>query len=61
MLERETTDEMHVDPIFERGTNFIWTGDDAADDRGWVVYFYEGRTLCESGDFNASVRVVRTL
>lgn len=60
LLEPEPIAQRHIDPIFEPGTNFIWTGDEAVDNRGWVVYFYDGQIASESAEFHAFVRVVRT-
>lgn len=57
----DTTSECHIDLVFESGSNFIRTGDAAPSNRAWVVYFYDGRTVSESVDFNASVRLVRSI
>jgi len=57
--EATPTNKKLLDPIFTGG-NFIWTADTAAEDRGWLIYFYDGLAATERFAFNASVRAVRT-
>ncbi len=49
----------HLDPVFEKGANFIWTADRHPDGGVWMVYFADGQIACERADFNAWVRAVR--
>jgi hypothetical protein len=54
---------MHLDRTFETwAAPFIWTADLAdSPGRGWVVYFWDGKCVTESVDFNATVKAVRLL
>ena len=48
-------------PMFNAASAaFIWTVDDGAEGRGWVVYYHDGFASQESHDFNAYVRAVRS-
>jgi hypothetical protein len=49
----------HLDPVFEKGINFIWTCDRHPDGGIWMVYFADGQVACERPDFHAWVRAVR--
>jgi hypothetical protein len=49
----------HLDPVFEKGANFIWTADRHPEGGIWMVYFADGQVACERDDFNAWVRAVR--
>jgi uncharacterized protein DUF1566 len=60
LMEPEARGQVHIDPVFTRGVNFIWTADRAADGRGLVVYFYDGMVSSERSEFNARVRAVRS-
>jgi hypothetical protein len=59
LMEPQAVEEMHIDPSFERGVNFIWTADTANEDRAWMIYFYDGIATTERNSFNAWVRAVR--
>lgn len=59
LLEPEAYDEIHIDPVFQRGVNFIWTADRTPTGRGWMIYFYSGILAAETPQFNAWVRAVR--
>lgn len=59
LMEPQAVEEMHIDPSFERGVNFIWTADTADEDRSWMLYFYDGIATTERNSFNAWVRAVR--
>jgi serine/threonine protein kinase len=59
LLEPEAAAERYLDPVFTGG-NFIWTADvSVPEQRGWVIYFYDGYAATEPFSFNASVRAVR--
>jgi hypothetical protein len=60
LMEPAAHDRVHIDPVFARGVNFIWTADRTEDDRGLVIYFYDGWLRSESFQFNAWVRAVRS-
>jgi serine/threonine-protein kinase len=61
LLEPEAVAERYLDPVFTGG-NFIWSADASVpDERGWVIYFYDGFAATEPFSFNASVRAVRSL
>jgi len=60
LMEPQAHDEFHIDPVFQRGVNFIWTADRTPDGRGWVLYFYDGILAAEQADFNAWTRPVRS-
>ncbi len=60
LLQPDVAADLHIAPLFERGTYFIWTADRMDADNGWVVYFREGTVSCERVAFNASVRLVRS-
>jgi hypothetical protein len=61
LLAAERTAEFHLSPVFNAASAaFIWTVDDAAEGRGWVVYYHDGFADEESHDFNAYVRAVRS-
>jgi WD40 repeat protein len=52
---------MHLNPAFGKDeAPFIWTSDSESSDRGWVVYFWDGKCASEDFDFNAYVRAVRS-
>lgn len=53
LMEFPANDGMHIDPVFLRGINFIWTADRAPDGSGFVVYFYDGVLSTERADFSA--------
>jgi hypothetical protein len=59
VLEPQGVNDMHIDPSFERGVNFIWTADSANEERAWMIYFYDGIATTERVSFNAWVRAVR--
>jgi TIR domain/Protein of unknown function (DUF1566) len=59
LMEPQAYDQFHIDPVFERGVNFIWTADRTPDGHGWVVYFYDGILAAEKAKFNAWTRAVR--
>ena len=59
LMQPETHGDMHIDPVFERGINFIWTADHTTDGRVWVLYFYDGMLAAEPEDFNTWVKAVR--
>ncbi|MGR9085711.1 MAG: TIR domain-containing protein [Gammaproteobacteria bacterium] len=59
LMEPEAHAAFHIDPVFQRGLNFIWTSDMAPDGRGWVVYFHDGILAAESIEFNAWIKPVR--
>jgi hypothetical protein len=51
---------VHIDPVFDfAGAPFVWTADNAADGRRWVVYYGEGKLGLEQENYNAYVRAVR--
>ena len=60
LMEPAARDQLHVDPVFARGVNFIWTADRVADGRGLVIYFYDGILRPERIEFNAGVRAIRS-
>lgn len=61
LLAAERTAEFHLSPMFNAASAaFIWTVDDGAEGRGWVVYYHDGFASQESHDFNAYVRAVRS-
>ena len=43
------------------GAFFIWTSDQQAPGRGWVVYYTEGACTTETVQYNAYVRAVRSI
>ena len=53
LMEAEMSDRVHIDEVFERGINFIWTSGRANYGRIWVLYFYDGEIGFEPGGFNA--------
>ncbi|GEM_PF-2618979 len=59
LMEREKTNGLHIDPIFDPNQWWIWTVDKANADTAWVVTFDAGR--CTYGRFNIKcyVRAVR--
>ncbi len=59
LMEPRAHDGLHIAPVFTRGVNFIWTADRTWDERGWVLYFYDGILIPERVQFNAWVRGVR--
>ena len=60
LMEPQAHDELHVDPVFQKGINFIWTADLTPAGRGWVLYFYNGFLRSEPVEFNAWIRAVRS-
>jgi hypothetical protein len=61
LLAAERTAQYHLPPVFSAASAaFIWTADDAAAGRGWVVYYHDGSVAQESHNFNAYVRAVRS-
>jgi hypothetical protein len=60
LMEPTPQDLFHLDPVFPRGVNFIWTADRLADGRGLVIYFADGVSSAEPAEFNAWVRPVRS-
>ncbi len=59
LMEPQTHDNFHIDPVFQKGVNFIWTTDSTPNGRGWVVYFHDGILAAENIEFNAWTRPVR--
>jgi len=52
----------HIAPHFPAsGAPMVWTSDRIAEDRHWVVFFYDGISRPEPADYNAWVRAVRSL
>ncbi len=60
LIEPEARDGFHIDPVFMRGVNVIWTADRVTDGRGLVIYFSDGILSPERVEFNAWVRAVLT-
>ena len=54
--------KVHLASAFETaGAFFIWTSDQQAPGRGWVVYYTEGACTTETVQYNAYVRAVRSI
>jgi hypothetical protein len=61
LLTPEAHGDFHIDPAFAASdAPFIWSADDEAEGRGWVVYYVDGFASIESTGFNAYVRAVRS-
>lgn len=60
LMEPQAHDNFHIDPVFQKGVNFIWTADRTPNGRGWVVYFHDGILAAENIEFNAWTRPVRS-
>ena len=62
LMSRQQEDKFHIDPIFERGpAPFTWTSDQRNEERGWVVYYLDGTYASERHQYNAPIRLVRTI
>lgn len=61
LMSPKPIEDMHIDRIFQRGVNFIWTSDQHSPDEGFVIYFFDGELYAETKQFNAWVRVVRRM
>ena len=59
LMEPQSYEDSHIDPVFERAISFIWTSDHTSDGRIWMLYFYDGILSIEGSGFNAWVRVTR--
>ena len=54
--------KVHLASAFDAaGAFFIWTSDQQAPGRGWVVYYTEGACTTETVQYNAYVRAVRSI
>ena len=62
LMTPKTHNSFHMDPVFEpMAAPFVWTSDLRQEDRGWVVYYYDGFFSPERLNFNAYIRLVRSL
>ena len=59
LMETEPNEGFHVANVFGRGCNIMWTADETADGRGWLIYFHDGVLVTEPAEFNSFVRAVR--
>lgn len=59
LMQPQPHEDLHIDPVFERGINCILTADHTTDGRVFVLYFYDGELAAESENFNTWVRAVR--
>ena len=59
LMEKTPIDRRHIDPVFGRGVNFIWTADRTPSGDAYVAYWFDGRLATERLDFHAWLRAVR--
>lgn len=59
LMEKTPIDRRHIDPVFSRDVNFIWTADRTVPGDAYVAYWFDGRLATERPDFRAWLRAVR--
>ncbi len=59
LMEPAPIDGRHIDAVFGRGVDFIWTADRTPSGDAYVAYWFDGRLATERPDFHAWVRAVR--
>ena len=51
LMEKTPIDGRHIDPVFGRGVNFIWTADRTPSGDAYVAYWFDGRLATERPTF----------
>lgn len=59
LMEPKRSGELHIDKIFDRAQQWIWTSDRASGSSCWVAYFGYGDCSHQPADHGGYVRLVR--